>query len=746
MSRGMSRAARLQRLESLLGNSSQGYTVRQLAEKLGVHRTTVWRDLTELSCEIPVRQEGNHYLIEPGDYVSNVRLSRSESLILYLGLRRLVRWPSHLSSPLALALQKLARTLREPSSSQLVESLQSIQQHLPTDRERARIWETLIQAWQERMAVRISYVEFGSTVVCEHEIQAYFFEPGLLTEGIFLVGYCSHHQTLKTFSVDRIIEAVLTTHRFERPDHLVPEAVLEKQWVSPGGGKLTEVRLRFGDPATARRVRHSVWIPGQTIRELPEGGIEWIAHVPDVFELLPWIRGWGPACEVIEPAELQEEITELEKSRGDVIMTTGELSQAAAVSDAFYADLQSSTDGDRYRSCLQCGSCAGICPYGYLMDYPPRRLLAALRAQSFGEALQSDTVWMCVACHACTEVCPAKIPLTKGLMTKVKGELVQAGRVPEELQRALENSERYGNPLGKPRRRRAEWASPLEFPVPIMSQVGRPVDVLWFVGDYASYHPRVQAVSLALARLFHLLGVDFAILGPEECSDGDSQRLAGEHGLFELLAEQNGRTFEKYKFREILTADPHAYNAIRNEYPALGVSYPIRHVVELLADRLQDLSSLFRYEIEALVTYHDACYLGRVNGIYDEPRALLRAIPGVELVEMSHTRSNSLCCGGGGGGMWLDGFQWEKAGVRMSEWRVREAISASGIQPIGPPGQAKPKRRARLEERKEPQRRILAVACPYEAPRFEDAAKAVEGGGELAVLDIAELLVESVGQ
>ncbi|OGO70523.1 MAG: hypothetical protein A2Z37_05470 [Chloroflexi bacterium RBG_19FT_COMBO_62_14] len=427
-------------------------------------------------------------------------------------------------------------------------------------------------------------------------------------------------------------------------------------------------------------------------------------------------------------------------------MTTGELSQAAAVSDAFYADLQSSTDGDRYRSCLQCGSCAGICPYGYLMDYPPRRLLAALRAQSFGEALQSDTVWMCVACHACTEVCPAKIPLTKGLMTKVKGELVQAGRVPEELQRALENSERYGNPLGKPRRRRAEWARPLEFPVPIMSQVGRPVDVLWFVGDYASYHPRVQAVSLALARLFHLLGVDFAILGPEECSDGDSQRLAGEHGLFELLAEQNGRTFEKYKFREILTADPHAYNAIRNEYPALGVSYPIRHVVELLADRLQDLSSLFRYEIEALVTYHDACYLGRVNGIYDEPRALLRAIPGVELVEMSHTRSNSLCCGGGGGGMWLDGFQWEKAGVRMSEWRVREAISASGIQPIGPPGQAKPKRRARLEERKEPQRRILAVACPYEAPRFEDAAKAVEGGGELAVLDIAELLVESVGQ
>ncbi|HLC02693.1 MAG TPA: WYL domain-containing protein [Anaerolineales bacterium] len=746
MSRGLSKATRLQRLESLLGSSPEGYTVRQLAERLGVHRTTVWRDLNEISCEVPVRQDGNLYLIDPKDYVSSVRLSRSESLILYLALRRLVRWPSHLSSPLALALQKLARTLREPSASQLVGSLQSLQQHMPTDPERARIWETLIQAWLERISVRISYLEFGSTVVCEHEIQPHFFEPGLLTQGVFLVGSCSCHQALKTFSVDRIIEAVLTTHRFERPDGLAPDTILESQWVDPGGGELTEVHLRFRDPATAQRVRHTVWIPGERIEDLPDGGIDWIARVPDVFELLPWIRGWGPDCEVIEPAELQEKTSEMEQSRGDVIMTMGELPQTAAESDAFYADLQRSSDGDRYRRCLQCGSCSGICPHGFLMDYPPRRILAALRAQSFGEALQSDGVWMCVACYACSAVCPAMIPLTEGLMTRVKQELVQTGRVPSELQDALENSQRYGNPLGKPQRQRGAWTKSLEFPVPLMSQLGRPVDILWFVGDYASYHPRVQVVTIALARLFHLLDVDFAILGPEECSDGDSQRLAGEHGLFEVLAEKNGQAFKKYQFGEILTSDPHAYNAIKNEYPELGVSYPVRHVVEYFAERLDDLSPRLTHEIEALVAYHDPCYLGRVNGIYEEPRALLRAIPGVELVEMSHTRSNSLCCGGGGGGMWLDGFQWEKAGVRLSEWRVREAMAAGGLETIGPPAQAKPKRGKRHEEKRELQDRILAVACPYEAPRFEDAAKTVDGAGGLAVRDVAELLLESIGQ
>ncbi len=388
-------------------------------------------------------------------------------------------------------------------------------------------------------------------------------------------------------------------------------------------------------------------------------------------------------------------------------------------SKEFYASLHQLADGERVRACLQCGSCSGICPFGYLMDFPPRRMLAALREGMFDAVLSTDTVWMCVSCYACTAVCPSRIPLTAGLMTRAKEELLLAGNVPPELRDALENTQRYGNPLRESPRKRADWTIGLDPPVTIMSKVGQPVDVLWFVGDYASYHPRVQMASRALAKVFNALGVNFGILGPEENSDGDSQRLAGERGLFEMLAAKNGQAFRKYKFNEIVTADPHAYNALKNEYPALGIAYPVRHYTQFLAERLAQLKPLLKQEVKAVVTFHDPCYLGRVNGVYEEPRALLSAIPGVNLVEMSHSRATSLCCGGGGGGMWLDGFQWEKAHVRLPEWRVREAVSAGA--------------------------NILAVACPYEAPRFEDAVKMAQGAGRLAVKEIAELLAQSLG-
>jgi Fe-S oxidoreductase len=251
-----------------------------------------------------------------------------------------------------------------------------------------------------------------------------------------------------------------------------------------------------------------------------------------------------------------------------------------------------------------------------------------------------------------------------------------------------------------------------------MGKDTRQADVLWFVGDYASYHPRVQPATRTLALLLHRLGVNFAILGAEETSDGDSQRLAGERGLFELLAEKNARALRKYQFKEILTTDPHTYNALKNEYPALGITYPVRHYTEFLADRLESLRPRITRELKAKVTYHDPCYLGRVNGIYQPPRQLLRAIPGLQLVEMPHSEQNSLCCGGGGGGMWLDGFAWEKAHVRLSEWRVREALSVGA--------------------------EILAVACPYEASRFEDATKTVKHAEGLLVRDISELLSDAI--
>ena len=387
---------------------------------------------------------------------------------------------------------------------------------------------------------------------------------------------------------------------------------------------------------------------------------------------------------------------------------------------SFYTKvLEATPDGERLKLCLECGNCSGICPFGSVMIYPPSRMIAMMRAGRIDKVLETDTVWMCVSCYACTMICPSKVPLTPGLMTSIKEELLLAGNVPAELHTALQNSQRYGNPLGESPRKRSDWTAGIQPEVKVMAKVRQPVDFLWFVGDYASYHPRVQSSTKALARVFNALGVDFGILGPDESSDGDSQRLAGERGLFEMLAEKNRKVFSKYQFQKIITTDPHAYNAIKNEYPMLGISFPVQHYTEYLAERIDQLKLLMKQQIKAKVTYHDPCYLGRANGIFDPPRAILEAIPGIELTEMAHNHTNSLCCGGGGGGMWLDGFQWEKAHARLSEWRVREAVLAGAD--------------------------VLAVACPYETPRFEDAAKTIPGAAQLKIRDIAELLAEAMG-
>ena len=391
---------------------------------------------------------------------------------------------------------------------------------------------------------------------------------------------------------------------------------------------------------------------------------------------------------------------------------------SSSISKTFLTSLYELADGERVRTCLQCGTCSGICPFGYIMKFPPGKMIGALRADIFDQVMKTDSVWMCVSCNACSAFCPSDIPITAALMTRTKEEMLLAGNIPTELQAALENTQRYGNPLGESPRKRADWTLGITPEVNILAKSRQPVDVLWFVGDYASYHSRMQAATKALVKILNALGVKFGILGPEENSDGDSQRLAGERGLFEMMAQKNGQSFKRYKFNEIITTDPHAFNALKNEYPALGISYPVKHYTQFLNERLEQIKPLLKKEIKARIAYHDPCYLGRVNNVFDEPRALLKAIPGVELVEMSHQGMNSLCCGGGGGGMWLDGFQWEKAHTRLSEWRVREAVAANA--------------------------EILAVACPYEPPRFEDAIKTIQTAGQLKVREISELLAEAM--
>ena len=246
------------------------------------------------------------------------------------------------------------------------------------------------------------------------------------------------------------------------------------------------------------------------------------------------------------------------------------------------------------------------------------------------------------------------------------------------------------------------------------------MDVLWFVECFNAFYPRGQDYCRSTVKLFHALGIDYAILGNEEWCVGDCGRLAWEPGLSEVLTEHNMSMLEKYKFKLIVTSDPHAYDAFRYRYISAGFHYPIEHAVPFLRKRLSQLKPMLTKSLKYTVTYHDSCCLGRHNEFYDEPRDLIKAIPGVKLVEMVHNRINSICCGGGGGGMYLDTYYKSKGMERLSERRVKEAI-ATGAD-------------------------VLAVACPYEVPRFEDALKVFGYEKKMLVRDINELLAESLGE
>ncbi len=376
-------------------------------------------------------------------------------------------------------------------------------------------------------------------------------------------------------------------------------------------------------------------------------------------------------------------------------------------------------EGRQLLTCIQCGLCAGTCPYGEVMDYPPRRIIGMLRAGLLEEVFASDSLLNCVACYACKAKCPRHIDLTGVLLPLAKEQaLMHRPELPGELQKALESTLRYGNPMGKSPRRRAAWVETADVPIRILKQDPRPADVLWFVECYPSYHPRGQDNARATARLFHALGVNFAILGNEEKCAGECGRLSWESGLSTTLMEYNMAIFAKYEFNRIVTSCPHAYDAFRYGYPALGFDYRLEHTTPYLARKLDQLKPLLTRRLDYKVTYHDSCCLSRHNDFYDEPRALLQAIPGVEVVEMTHNRVNTLCCGGGGGGMWLDTYYKTKGYERLSDRRVEEAV-ATGAD-------------------------VLAVSCTYEISRFEDALKLLGYDDKMVVRDVTELLAEAM--
>ncbi len=381
--------------------------------------------------------------------------------------------------------------------------------------------------------------------------------------------------------------------------------------------------------------------------------------------------------------------------------------------------LTDSPEGREILTCMQCGTCSGTCPYGDVMEFPPRRMIAMMRAGMLEKVFTSDSLLSCVACYACMAKCPRGIRLTEILLPLMKEQtLVHLPELPSELQKALQNTLRYGNPMGEPSRKRAAWVPTAGVPIRILQTDPRPADVLWFVECYTSFYPRGQDCSRATARLLHRLGIDFAILGNEEKCAGECGRLTWEPGLFETLMDYNMAVFQKYKFNRIITSCPHAHNAFKNRYPALGFNWPMEHTMPYLARRMAQLKPLLTKKLNYTVTYHDSCCLGRQNEFFEQPRQLLQAIPGVKLKEMIHNRVNSICCGGGGGGMWLDTYFKSKGYERLSERRVKEA-AATGAD-------------------------VLAVSCPYEVSRFEDALKMIGHDKKMIVRDLTELLAEAL--
>ena len=379
-------------------------------------------------------------------------------------------------------------------------------------------------------------------------------------------------------------------------------------------------------------------------------------------------------------------------------------------------EITSLPGGESMDFCYQCGKCVGVCPVDIVGDYGPRKIFRDLQR---GISLLDDpNLWLCTTCQNCVRVCPKEVDMIQIMPAAREKAINDAHAIPAELQKVFEATARYGNPLGENPRKRADWIKGAGVPVPILSQVKRPVDVLWYVGSYPSYHPRGIDAARALARIFHALEVDFAILGVEEKEDGDSMRLAGEKGLAEKLTEDNIKTFGKYQFNRLVAFGPHEYNAFKNEYPKHGGHYQVAHYTQFLVEHLDRLKSLMKTPVDLTTTYHDPCYLSRHNGEYEAPRTLLRAIPGLTLVEMPRNRENGYCCGGGGGGMWLDSFSGDHTKMRLSDKRVIEAVDTGA--------------------------KGLAICCPYEVSRFEDAVKGTGNDGRLVVRDIAELIDEAM--
>jgi Fe-S oxidoreductase len=377
-------------------------------------------------------------------------------------------------------------------------------------------------------------------------------------------------------------------------------------------------------------------------------------------------------------------------------------------------------------SCAECGRCDDVCPaFQSGKALSPRTLLDKLKhhlldsskqlrsdpaslKKLLGEVVSEEEVWDCTTCGACMQVCPMLNEHIAKIMGMRQYGVLMESKFPEEFQALYRGLENQGNPWGLNADTRSDWAKDLQ--VPLIADKGES-DILLWVGCAGSFDQQSQKITRSLVKIMQRAGCDFAILGNEEACCGDPARRSGMEYLYQVQARQNIETLGRYKFRRIVTACPHGYHVLKNEYPKLGGVYPVLHHSELL----HELLALGRIRLApaagAAVTYHDPCYLGRYNQVYEKPRRLLQSLSGTRPREMAANRETSFCCGAGGGGMWKE----EKSGKRISHCRLEQA-AATGASAI-------------------------VTACPFCSIMFHDAI-AETGREGMKTIDLAQAIEE----
>ncbi|UCE28478.1 MAG: succinate dehydrogenase iron-sulfur subunit [Candidatus Bathyarchaeota archaeon] len=370
--------------------------------------------------------------------------------------------------------------------------------------------------------------------------------------------------------------------------------------------------------------------------------------------------------------------------------------------------------------CTKCSICYSICPAAIDEVFPGPSTLAAnyrfisdSRDEGSDERVKAMTgnIWPCTSCNSCTLSCPKEVDSSSSIVDE-RSLIIETGSIPKSVMDVLTSAFKYHNPIAMRPNKRMEWAKDLGVRTfPTVAQA----DILYFVCCLTAYDLRNQEIARSMASLFNRLGADFATLGKEEWCCGDHILRLGEKGLFETLAEHNISMFEKSDVERIVTLSPHCYNTFRNDKPYSDVGPQVQHYTQFVAEAIEQSKLKLHNAVRKRVTYHDPCFLGKRNEIYDAPRQILESINGLELVEMKRARENSFCCGGGAGRIWTEDATPEK---RSCVNRVREALE--------------------LEVE------VMATACPFCVTTLEDATKVLDVEDRIIVMDILELLEESM--